>query len=250
MSDIRDQLWRAAVQGNSPTVSGESLSVDQGQALQLELLEKWLAQGERVAGYKVGLTSGKARDAFGPGVRPFGYVLNSRILQSGEMFEVPKGATCGLENELVFRIDQDLPPREITADDMRRAAASVAPGFELNQHRLTADATSGLRVADNLSQYGMVVGEFTAAESIDLANLEVQLFLDDQVVETTQARDHIDDHYRSLATLANRLRSFSRELVAGDLVITGSFTRQAITRSATWRGVFKSLGEVVVRVIS
>ncbi|MCZ6616838.1 MAG: hypothetical protein O7E57_01800, partial [Gammaproteobacteria bacterium] len=159
MSDLRDQLWDSAVYGKAPTARGESLSVDQGQTLQLDVLERWLEQGERVAGYKVGLTSGKSRNAFGPGVRPFGYVLQSRILQSGETFNAAEVASCGLENELAFRIDQDLPPREITADDMRRAAASVAPGFEINQHRLTADATSGLRVADNLSQYGMVVGE-------------------------------------------------------------------------------------------
>ncbi len=250
MSEIREQLWAAAVRGAPVTHSGSSLSVDEGQSLQLELLEKWCEQGERSAGYKIGLTSGRSRDAFGPGVRPFGYILHSRILQSGETFDTPEFATCGLENELVFRIDHDLPRCEITADDMRSAAASVAAGFEINQHRLTGEATSGLRVADNLSQWGIVVGEFTPAKNIDLASLEVQLFLDDQLVETTRAKGHIDDHYRSLSTLANRLRSFSRQLQAGDLVITGSFTRQAITRSATWRGEFKSLGEVVIQVTS
>ena len=250
MSDLRDQLWDSAVHGKAPTTKGESLSVDQGQTLQLEVLERWLEQGERVAGYKVGLTSGKARNAFGPGVRPFGYVLQSRILHSGETFNAAEVASCGLETELVFRLDQALPPREITADDMRSAAASVAPGFELNQRRLSGDASRGLRVADNLSQWGIVVGEFTPAEKIDLANLKVELLLDDHLVESISGSGHIDDHFASLATLANRLRKFGRDLVVGDLVITGSFTRQAITKTAAWRGVFKTLGEVTVRVKS
>ena len=252
MSDLVDRLWAAALTGEPlAATSGtteESLSVADGQALQLELLSRWLARGERVGGYKIGLTSGQSRDAFGPGIRPFGCILQSRILPSGATFNIAGKGVCGLENELVFRIDHKLPATEITATDMRAVATSVAPGFELNQRRLGGATGNGLRVADNLSQWGIVVGEFTTAVDVDFVDLIVELSLDDKIVEKLKARGHIDDHFESLATLANRLREFGRELVTGDLVITGSFTRQPIKGPANWRGVFNSLGAVTIEV--
>ncbi len=256
MSDLVERLWAAALTGEplattpdtTPGTTEESPSVDEGQSLQLEMLARWIARGEVVGGYKIGLTSGQSRDAFGPGIRPFGYILQSRILRSGATFNVAGRGVCGLENELVFRIDNELPAREITAVDMRAIATSVAPGFELNQRRLGGATGNGLRVADNLSQWGIVVGNFTTAADVDLDALNVELSLDDNVVETLAARGHIDDHYESLTTLANRLRQFGRELATGDLVITGSFTRQSIKGSANWRGQFSSLGEVAIEV--
>src|SRR5262245_32733431 len=51
--------------------------------IQLAVLEEMLKRGERLAGWKVGMTSGPSRDAMGAGFRPFGYILQSRSLHSG-----------------------------------------------------------------------------------------------------------------------------------------------------------------------
>ena len=39
--------------------------------------------GRKNAGWKVGLTSGQARDSMGAGFRPFGYILSERVFSSG-----------------------------------------------------------------------------------------------------------------------------------------------------------------------
>jgi len=44
---------------------------------QLDTLRLWERSGDSLAGWKVALTSGNARDLMGPGFRPFGYVLAS-----------------------------------------------------------------------------------------------------------------------------------------------------------------------------
>ena len=50
-----------------------------------EGLRRQLANlGDRlVAGWKIGLTSGIARDSMGQGFRPFGYILADRVFASG-----------------------------------------------------------------------------------------------------------------------------------------------------------------------
>lgn len=68
------------------------LLADEGQTLQLQLRERWLNEGETLGGWKIGMTSGESRDAPGAGICPFGFVLASRLLQSGADISVSLSA--------------------------------------------------------------------------------------------------------------------------------------------------------------
>src|SRR3990170_3027185 len=60
----------------------------QGLDLQLAVLDRFLAAGDRVAGWKATFASGGGRDRMGAGFRPFGYILASRTLASGATLEL------------------------------------------------------------------------------------------------------------------------------------------------------------------
>ena len=223
----------------------------QGTTVPAELddgLRRQLARlGERsIAGWKVGLTSGKSRDAMGPGFRPFGYILRERVHRSGAVLSLGGFGRVGVENELCFRIGATLRG-EVERSDVLAAVDAVMPAFEINEPRLGADASQADRLADNLSQWGIVVGEAQRLDwgNFDLSALEVALAKDGAVVETVAAQGHIDDHFESLAALARQLHRFDRALEAGSLVITGAFARQAVTAAARWEGDF---GPVVGKV--
>ncbi len=225
-------------------------SIDEGQTICVGLLDRLLAEGEQLGGWKLGLTSGRSRDAFGTGIRPFGFILASRIHPSGAILERLPG--LGVENELCWVLAEPLAGESVTAEDARRAVAGVAPAFELNQSRLPDDAAPGLRVADNLSQWGLVVGELLSipgAFDLDvlLEELTVTLLCDEGFCEQVPARGHIDDHFESLARLARELARFGRSLAPGEHVITGAYTRQRVEHPATWRGEFGAiLGDVEI----
>ena len=223
----------------------------QGTTVPAELddgLHEQLARlGERsIAGWKVGLTSGKSRDAMGPGFRPFGYILRERVHRSGAVLSLGDFGRVGVENELCFRIGATLQG-EVERNDVLAAVDAVMPAFEINEPRLGADASQADRLADNLSQWGIVVGEAQRLDwpNFDFSALEVALAKDGVVVETVAAQGHIDDHFESMAALARQLHRFDRALEAGSLVITGAFARQAVTGAARWEGGF---GPVVGKV--
>lgn len=202
-----------------------------------------LAEG-RVAGWKVGLTSGAARDSMGAGFRPFGYILADRVFASGAViplapFRDGVDVRVGVENELCFRLGAALSG-DASADEARAAVASVAPGFEINEQRLPRDASVVDRLGDDLNQWGIVAGEDVVLDfsTFDFASLTVALSLDDVVVETVAARGHIDDHFASIAALARQLGRFGRTLEAGSRVITGSYTRQRVADACRWQGDF------------
>lgn len=220
-----------------------------------EGLRRQLANlGDRpVAGWKIGLTSGVARDSMGQGFRPFGYILADRVFSSGAViplapFRQGEDIRVGVENELCFRMGTALSG-DAGADEARAAVASVAAGFEINEQRLPRDANVVDRLGDDLNQWGIVAGEDVVLDfgAFDFASLSVALSLNGAVVETVAARGHIDDHFTSIAALARQLGRFGHTLEAGSRVITGSYTRQRVADACRWQGDFgPEIGRVSV----
>ena len=214
-----------------------------GLERQLVLLGK-----RETAGWKVGLTSGQARDSMGIGFRPFGYIVPDRVFPTGARLPFSAPDAFGIENELCFSFGRDLCD-EVDRADVISAITSVAPAFEINEQRVEPGATPQQRLEDNLSQWGIVVGDKRKLDWIDFPfdSVSVDLTLDGELVEPVAARNHIDDHFRSLVALATTLARFDRSIKAGDQVITGSFTRQRVVRTGRWRGDFGSvIGDVEV----
>ena len=207
---------------------------DEGLRRQLEKL------GDRgVGGWKVGLTSGQARDSMGQGFRPFGYILRERIFDTGAVLALADFERVGVENELCFRVRETLEG-EVDRADVIAAVDGACAAFEINEQRLGREASPGERLADNLNQWGIVVGAFERLDwqRFDFERLVVSMTHDADLLETVPAEGHIDDHFDSIAALVRQLARFGRALDAGARVITGSFTRQPVTRAGIYRGDF------------
>jgi 2-keto-4-pentenoate hydratase len=220
----------------------------------LQLLERWLEQGEELAGWKIGMTSGESRNALGDGIRPFGFVLRSRTLMSGASIPRKDLYKGGVENELCF-VMADYLGEAATPDRTKSAIAGFAPAFEINQKRLPPGCSAGLRVSDNLSNWGIVVGETVplANTTADLAELEVALYgqsegEDEQLIERLPSRGHIDDHFESLSILANRLHRFGHTLAPNQYIITGAYGKTPFA-PGDFRGDFSlGIGGVKVQI--
>jgi 2-keto-4-pentenoate hydratase len=127
------------------------------QRRQLERLAVLEATGELVGGWKLGQTSGESRDAFGPGVRPFGFIPASRILIEGASLSWADVGNGGIENELCFVVGTDVT-EPVTAHTVRTCLEGVAPAFEINQRRISKTSPASERIEDGLANWGIVVG--------------------------------------------------------------------------------------------
>jgi len=216
---------------------------------QLEHLAELEAAGETVGGWKLGQTSGESRDAFGAGIRAFGYILTSRIFPSDTPFDWSAIGNGGIENEVCFVIARDITA-PVTPETVRDALVGVAPAFEINQRRIPRTAPTVERIADDLANWGIVVGEVRPIPASWQADaMTVTLTHDGRIVESVPAAGHIDDHFASLARLANQLLPFGRHLKTGDRVITGAFGRQSQPAPGVWAGEFgDELGTVTLRI--
>jgi 2-keto-4-pentenoate hydratase len=229
-----------------PGATADAYDRDEALGLQLAVLDRLVAAGEGLAGWKVGLTSGPRRDVMGEGFRPFGYLLRSRTLGSGEVLRQDRIRSCYLEPELCLVLGAPLRGDRIDPAAARSAVRAVRPAFELNERRLGARSDDSTTIADGLGNWGIVVGPEAPVRS-GLTGTTVELWRDDTRVDTRTPGDSMDDPFLSLSRLCARLHRYGRGLEAGQRVITGSFCNHDVRGPGTWRADFSGLGDVAVR---
>ncbi|SFP63769.1 2-keto-4-pentenoate hydratase [Variovorax sp. OK605] len=145
----------------------------------------------------------------------------------------------GIEAEVAFRLGADLPPRTApyTRDEVAGAIASVLPVIEVAETRLAdwLDASPAALLADLLCHGGLVLGESMPFEKawLDLAQTEVVLHFDEQVVAHTVGEHPHPDVGALLVWLANRGAARGEGLRAGQVVTTGSCTGMLFASQGT-----------------
>jgi 2-keto-4-pentenoate hydratase len=121
--EVVDGMYVARRDGSQPSGLGQvQFGLDEALDVQLAVLRRFQAEGDTLGGWKVGLTSGKARDLMGKDFRPFGYVLKHRILQSGAAVAVANIMDCQLEPEICLIVGSPLRGDDV---DVARAKAAV-----------------------------------------------------------------------------------------------------------------------------
>jgi 2-keto-4-pentenoate hydratase len=177
------------------------------------------ALGETVAGWKVG-----ARED-GKVVR--GALLKSRVLKSGDGIAASTVPLLGIEAEIAFRFENDLPPRDrpYTYDEV--AAAVVAfPAIEVvdSRYRDYANAPLLKRIADFVSNGAFVCGQPQPGwRDVDLAHLTATLAFDGTVVAHRTGGHPAGDPLLPAVDLVNDLR-LEHGVRAGQMMTTGTCT--------------------------
>jgi 2-keto-4-pentenoate hydratase len=241
------EFWRERDRGVffPPAWSGR-LSLDEAYRIQLGLMVLREATGERQIGWKVGLTAEAIQRQFGVHEPVFGCLLAEGLKSSGEEFRHAELIKPGFENEICVRLSRDLAGPEVDTAVVRRAIDVCYPAFEIIETRGDFTNDLPLALADNAQQKAFVLGRGTRfSADIELAAIGVKVEIDGEEVATGRGDAVLGNPLNSLVWLAGKLHGFGRGLKAGELVMTGSLTRQfALAEGARVRASFERLGEV------
>ena len=241
-------LWDAHQRGDFfPQDWRGKLDLPDAYRVQLGLLDRKVAQGERQAGWKVGLTADVMREMFGGKEPVFGYLLESGSIESGHTFRFAELRTPMVEHELLVTLAQDLSGPNATAEDAKRAIGTIAPAFEIVEMRgpnMREDMP--LAIADNVAQRAFVHGAAIPLPSnLDLGDIRAVVRVNGEVKASPLGREAIDDQLQTLAWLANALHRYGRSLQAGQRIMTGSFTKpMPITQGDVFETEFSGIGKV------
>jgi 2-keto-4-pentenoate hydratase len=203
------------------------LTVDQAYRVQLGLLARWEARGERLAGWKVGLTAPVIQRQFGMHEPVMGFLLESGHRESGAAFRHGELIAPGFENELCLTVGAPLQGPGVMLDQARAAIVAVQPAFEIIEGRGDFRADLTLALTDNSQQKAFVTGPASRLPvGWEPAQTTVEVLINGRPVDQAVGNEDTGHPVRAVAWLANKLATFGRRIEAGHRIMSGSFTKQ------------------------
>jgi 2-keto-4-pentenoate hydratase len=195
--------------------------------IQLINIRQRVAEGARVVGHKVGLSSEAMQQMMGVDEPDYGHLLDEMQVFEDQPVKASRYLYPRVEVEVGFVLADDLPGAGCTEDDVLAATAAYAPAIELIDSRITEWRIRLCdTVADNASSAGWVLGAARVSpKDIDITSIDAVLTRNGEVVAKGRSDAVLGNPVTAVAWLARKVDSFGVRLKAGDIVLPGSCTR-------------------------
>lgn len=225
-----DRAWEERLPVQPFSETGAILSAADAYAVQTAWTRLRQAQGERILGRKIGLTSRAMQQQLGVGESDYGVLWSSRYFPAtaaradvpAEPFLQPR-----IEGEIAFLIGRPLRGPGVTLQEVLNATDALAPALEIVDSRI-ADWRIRLvdTVADNASYGGFVLGPWSKAmREWDLRLVGMLLHQNGRPEVEGIGAAALGHPALAVAWLANKLSEFGEALEPGDVVLSGALGR-------------------------
>jgi 2-oxopent-4-enoate/cis-2-oxohex-4-enoate hydratase len=200
------------------------ITLDDAYAIQLRMIERRVAAGEKIVGKKIGVTSKPVQDFLGVFQPDFGQLTSGMVYTEGDVIPLDTLIQPKAEAELAFVLKEDLIGPGVTVMDVIRATDYVVPCFEIVDSRIT-DWKIKIQdtVADNASCGVYVLGNTRGdPRKIDLALAGMVLEKNGELFSTSTGTAVQGSPANAVAWLANTLGTLGIPFRAGEVILSGS----------------------------
>jgi 2-keto-4-pentenoate hydratase len=229
------------------TAAYPDIDVVDAYEIQLINIRQRVAEGARVLGHKVGLSSLAMQQMMGVDEPDYGHLLDEMQVFEDTPVKADRYLYPRVEVEVGFILAADLPGAGCTEDDVLSATEALVPSIELIDTRI-ADWKIALcdTIADNASSAGFVLGEARVSpRDIDVKAIDAVLTRNGEVVAEGRSDAVLGNPVTAVAWLARKVESFGVRLQKGDVVLPGSCTRAIDARAGDqFVADFTELGSV------
>ncbi|NGY05712.1 fumarylacetoacetate hydrolase family protein [Solimonas terrae] len=202
------------------------IDIDDAYNISLRFLERRTADGERVIGKKIGVTSKPVQDMLGVHQPDFGFLTDRMQVGNGKVISI---AGSGLiqpraEGEIAFVLKKDLKGPGVTEDQVLDATDYVLPCFEIVDSRIH-DWKIRIQdtVSDNASCGVFVIGDDRVKpHALDLATVKMDISKNG-VHMASGLGSAVQGHpATAVAWLANTLGRYGIPFLKGEIILSGS----------------------------
>lgn len=250
IADIVDDAQTNARTVSKFTDAHPGMTIDDGYAVQDELLIRWQARGRRLAGLKAGLTSKAKMEQMGVHVPSFGMLMADTCYPESSVIPMAGLIHPRVEAEIAFVTREELSGSGLTIDDVLRATDYVQPALEIIDSRFEKfkfDLESV--VADNGSSARFVMGgRPRRPEELDLSTIGIVMEKNGEPVAMTSSAAVLGHPATAVSMLVEWLASRARALPAGSIVLSGGATEAIPVASGDQvLARFQDMGTIGVR---
>ena len=206
-----------------------------------------VANGERIVGRKIGLTSLAVQKQLGVDQPDFGALFASMAYGDAEAIPLSQLIQPKVEAEIALVLERDLTFEKHTFVDILRASAYALAAIEVVDSRIQNwDIRFVDTVADNASSARFVVGSRPVLLSqIDLTACAMELLRDGEVLSRGNGSACLGNPLNAAVWLADRMVQLGTPLRAGDVVLTGALGPMvAVKEPGTYTAQIEGLGSV------
>ena len=248
-----DEAERTRVQTGLLSLKHPAITMDDAYAIQGAWVKKKIADGRRVIGWKIGLTSKAMQYALNIDTPDSGVLLDDMRFEDGSTIAKDRFIQPRIEAEIAFVMKSDLKGPNVSVFDVLNATDYVTPALEILDTRIlrvdpqTKQARTIVdTVSDNAANAGIVIGgRAMRPDQVDLRWVGAIVSRNGQVEETGLGAGVLNHPARGIAWLANRLANYGAHIEAGQIVLAGSFIRPIEARHGdTIVGDYGPLGSV------
>lgn len=192
-----------------------------------------VAEGRKVVGHKIGLTSRAMQIASNITEPDFGALLDDMFFSEGAQIPTSRFILPRVEVELAFILKKPLQGPGVTIFQVLAATDYVVPAIEIIDARIEQidRLTQAPRkvfdtIADNAANAGIVMGgRPVKVDDVDLRWCGALLYKNGVIEESGLAAAVLNHPANGIVWLANKLAAHGEGLAAGEVVLAGSFTR-------------------------
>ena len=244
---VVEKLYQA-YQTNTPLELGELGLNDKTEAYQIqdEVLQLKEEAGEKLAGYKISLTSQETQDLFASDSPLYGGMTDVTVKNTISLGEYNSPL---LELELVFLVDEPISSDD-TAEQIFEKCR-VAPGIEVPEDRKSTRLNSRSLyevVADGAVNGAIVIGDPQKLTYSDVAAIKATLTLDDKFVKEGPSTEVLGHPANAVLWLAKELEKHGKKLKAGQFVSSGTFVLPEPLQQGRYQAEFENVGSVDLEV--
>ena len=202
----------------------ENLRIDDAYKIQIINIEKKIAEGRKITGKKIGLTSKAMQESLGVDTPDFGFLYDSMEVSDQK---IPRGAILQprVEGELAFILKKDLGDAR-TVEEVLEATEYIVPAIEIVGSRI-ADwkLTIVDTIADNASCGMYLLSDCKIDPNItDLKEIEMKLYKNNQLINSGFGSAVLGNPANAVLWLAKSLSEYGVSLNSGDIILAGALS--------------------------
>jgi 2-keto-4-pentenoate hydratase len=218
-----------------------------GYAIQDTNTKHWIADGRRLVGRKIGLTSQAVQSQLGVDQPDYGMLFSDMCYGDGEEIPVSRLLQPRIEGEIAFVLGRDLDRDGVTMADLLRSVDFALAAFEIVDSRIAGWKIGILdTVADNASS-GLYVlgGRPRKIDSFDARACGMTIQHEGRPVSFGTGAACLGNPLSASLWLARKMIEAGRPLKAGDTVLSGALGPMVpVSPGGTYELSISGLGSV------
>ncbi|WP_289135823.1 2-keto-4-pentenoate hydratase [uncultured Brevibacillus sp.] len=203
-----------------------NLTVEDAYLIQEELVNIKLAQGKKILGPKMGLTSRPKMVQMGVEEPIYGFIFDYMNVPNQEVVSMSDLIHPKVEAEIAFILGKDIEGPGITGAQVLAATEFVVPALEIIDSRYqNFKFTLPDVIADNASSSRVVFGKrIPYSNDLDLELVGVTITINGKLRDFGTGAAVLGNPAQSVAMLANMLSRKGKKLKKGEVILTGGIT--------------------------